>query len=78
MFMNGAKIGIVVINRVLRRILLVQAVGRTVCAVAVVGTTARGTVAHPIAASRSLTTTVILACASSSPSNIQMAQPFLI
>ena len=79
MYGNGAKIGIVVIARVLRRIQLVQAVGRTVWTVAVVGSTARGSVAHPIATTtRRLTTTVFLACASSSPSNIQMAQPFLI
>ena len=42
MYMNGVRIGMVLIRVLLRRILRVPIVGRAVCAVVVAGSTMRG------------------------------------
>ena len=70
MFGSGVKIGMIAIVVLLRQILLVSLVGRTVCAVVAVGSIRPGAVVHRIVDSSLLPTApVILGFAWSSPSN---------
>ena len=70
MYMNGVRIGMVLIRVLLRRILLVLIVGRAVCAVVVAGSAMRGAaVCRTVTTSLRMTVTSTSGFAWLSPSN---------